>query len=466
MTQFNALLLDIEGTITSISFVKDELFPYAFDNVEKYLEEHYDEPGTQIILEDLRRVAQQQAESDVSVLRIREPKQECIEDVTRNVRHWIKRDKKLTPLKALQGLIWEEAYHRREVKGHIYPDVLPILQLLKDRNIPIYIYSSGSVHAQKLLFAHSVEGDMTKILEGYFDTNIGLKGESNSYKKISEQIGIAPKDILFLTDVESEAEAATKAGLQTRLVIRDGNASLTQEAKDTYGTIEALDEILMIARCLLSQSSAFVAHRGFCTSRPSSSIIQKVKKYILSEDRDNFDAEKIRKAHERDQIDEKEWTLIYKDIGASPGAVVFAVDVYTNSPGNRFDFVQKLVADAEELGTLVAIPSVALAVVIGVLIRVQQLRLIRIYQNKKDVEQFIAIRSRGVITQYKEPFRRDESTGFYFAEDQTDGARVVLHFLFGNVQIGNQKFIVMDEMFRANNYKTYMLNETSVPPRL
>ncbi|EGT60282.1 hypothetical protein CAEBREN_28174 [Caenorhabditis brenneri] len=243
-TQFNALLLDIEGTITSISFVKDELFPYAFDNVGKYLEEHYDKPATQIILEDLRRVAEQQAENDVAVVRIREPKQECIEDVTKNVRHWIKRDKKLTPMKALQGLIWEEAYQRGEVKGHVYSDVLPVLEILVDRKIPIYIYSSGSVHAQKLLFANSVEGDMTKILYGYFDTNIGLKGESNSYLKICEQIGIPPKQVLFLTDVEAEASAAKKAGLQTKLVIRPGNAILTQEVKNAYGTIESLEEIL------------------------------------------------------------------------------------------------------------------------------------------------------------------------------------------------------------------------------
>uniref|UniRef100_A0A8R1DIL1 Uncharacterized protein n=1 Tax=Caenorhabditis japonica TaxID=281687 RepID=A0A8R1DIL1_CAEJA len=237
----------------------------------------------------------------------------------------------------------------------------------------------------------------------------------------------------------------------------------------------------MIVRCLLNNNSRVVAQRaGFCTTRPSSSILQKVKKYLDAEDRDNFDVEKIRKAHKRDEMSEKEWTLIYRDIGASRtfymtaaflpcfiiGATIFTIDVNTNTPSNRFDFVQKLVADAEELGVLVALPSLALTIVIAFLIRVQQLRLIRIYQNKKDVEQFVAIRSKGVVTQHKEMFRRDDSTGFYFAEEQTDGARVLLHFLFGNIRIGKQKFMVMDDMFRANNYKTFMLNETSVPPRL
>ena len=232
---------------------------------------------------------------------------------------------------------------------------------------------------------------------------------------------------------------------------------------------------------------------------------------ILQEERENFDSDNIRKAHKKDGVDEEKWTLIYRDIGKKClmllifqhgqftgasrtfymtaaflpcfiiGSAVFAVDINTNSPSNRFDFVQKLVNDAEELGSLVVLPSVALALVIVFLARVQQLRLIRIYQNKTNTEEFMAIRSKYMITQFKvcardsaknkllllqETFRRDETTGFYFAEDQTDGARVALHFLFGNIQIGNRKFMIMDDMFRANNYRSYMLNETSVPPRL
>lgn len=235
----------------------------------------------------------------------------------------------------------------------------------------------------------------------------------------------------------------------------------------------------MITRYLLNIRHNPI-NRGFCTSRPSSSIFEKVKHFLLAEERENFDTDNIRKAHEKDQVDEKDWTLIYRDVGASRtfymtaaflpcfiiGSAVFAVDINTNIPSNRFDFVQKLVTDAEELGVLIALPSVALTAVIVFLTRVQQLRLIRIYQNKNDTEQFMAIRSRYIVTQHKETFRRDETTGFYFAESQTDGARVALHFLFGNIQIGNRKFMIMDDMFRANNYRSYMLNETSVPPRL
>lgn len=187
----------------------------------------------------------------------------------------------------------------------------------------------------------------------------------------------------------------------------------------------------MITRCLLHNHHVFIAHRGFCTSRPSSSIIQNVKRFltavsrfpqertcnipVFKDDRENFDEENIRKAHKKDKLDEKEWTLIYRDIGASRtfymtaiflpcfivGAAIFTVDVNTNSAGNRLGFVQKLLADADELGVLIAVPSVALAVVVAFLVRVQQLRLMRIYQNRKNVEKFIAIRSKGVVTQYK-----------------------------------------------------------------
>ncbi|KHJ93222.1 putative 2,3-diketo-5-methylthio-1-phosphopentane phosphatase [Oesophagostomum dentatum] len=125
---------------------------------------------------------------------VRDAKEECISDVTHNVRHWITIDKKVTPMKALQGLIWEEAYRKGNVKGHVYPDVLPALKSL---SVPTYIYSSGSVLAQKLIFGHSIAGDLTKILSGYFDTNIGLKGDPSSYRKICEQIGCSPSDISY-----------------------------------------------------------------------------------------------------------------------------------------------------------------------------------------------------------------------------------------------------------------------------
>ncbi|RCN30132.1 2,3-diketo-5-methylthio-1-phosphopentane phosphatase [Ancylostoma caninum] len=240
MPEFSNLLLDIESTVTSISFVKDILFPCAYEAVEDYVREHFDDAPVAKIIGDLRQVSEEESKVDSNIRSVRENKDDCIEDITHNVRHWINIDKKITPMKALQGLIWEEAYRKGEVKGHVYPDVLPALQAL---SLPTYIYSSGSVLAQKMLFGHSTAGDLTKVLSGYFDTNVGLKGDSNSYTKICEQINVKPSDVLFLTDVEAEARAARAAGLQTMLVVRDGNAPLSDEAKREFPTIRSLDEL-------------------------------------------------------------------------------------------------------------------------------------------------------------------------------------------------------------------------------
>uniref|UniRef100_A0A1I7X3G4 2,3-diketo-5-methylthio-1-phosphopentane phosphatase n=1 Tax=Heterorhabditis bacteriophora TaxID=37862 RepID=A0A1I7X3G4_HETBA len=220
---------------------EDSLFPYAFENVLRYITDHFDEVDVQKVILELRSLAVDQSKTDSNVRIIRTEKLECIEDVTYNVRYWIKLDKKFTPMKTLQGLIWEEAYERGDVKGHVYPDVLPVLEKL---NVPIFIYSSGSVHAQKLLFSHSINGDMTKIISGYFDTNIGLKGDSDSYLKICKAIKMNPTDVLFLTDVEAEARAARISGLQSKIIVRNGNAPLSDDAKRDFDAIELLDAIL------------------------------------------------------------------------------------------------------------------------------------------------------------------------------------------------------------------------------
>ncbi|CAJ0573216.1 unnamed protein product, partial [Mesorhabditis spiculigera] len=244
MAKFKALLLDIEGTITSISFVKDELFPYAYKNVENFLTQHFDEQPVQDCIREMVTVSKELSAADSEVKEVRQNSQaETVADLVHNVRHWIDVDKKVTPMKTLQGLIWEDAYKSGAVKGHLYPDVVPVLEEVQKSGRRIYIYSSGSVHAQKLLFQNSVNGDITKLLSGYFDTHVGLKGEATSYQKISEEIGTPAADILFLTDVEAEAQAARSAGCQTRLVVRPGNAQLSEEARKNYDVIKSLDEI-------------------------------------------------------------------------------------------------------------------------------------------------------------------------------------------------------------------------------
>ncbi|KAE9413021.1 hypothetical protein Angca_007111, partial [Angiostrongylus cantonensis] len=238
--KFSALLLDIEGTITSISFVKDTLFPYAYNAVESFVREHFEDELMTEIIADIRDVSERESKVDSNIRTVRSSKDGCIADVSHNVRHWIGIDKKVTAMKKLQGLIWNEAYTKGEVKGHIYPDVLPVLQSL---SVPVYIYSSGSVLAQKLLFGNSVVGDVMKHLSGYFDTNVGLKGESKSYEKICKEIGVNPSDVLFLTDIEAEARAARAAGVQVVLVVRDGNSPLSVEATQDFRVIHSLEEI-------------------------------------------------------------------------------------------------------------------------------------------------------------------------------------------------------------------------------
>uniref|UniRef100_A0A1I7Y9G2 Enolase-phosphatase E1 n=1 Tax=Steinernema glaseri TaxID=37863 RepID=A0A1I7Y9G2_9BILA len=239
---FEALVLDIEGTTSSISFVKDELFPYVYKNVEGYLKEKCGDDALLPLIELSN--AEAQHDSDVKAIASDAAREEKVDSLTKNIRTWIDKDKKLTAMKQIQGQMWKDAYEQNLIKGHVYDDVLPILQKLHDSGIPIYIYSSGSVQAQKLLFGYSIAGDMTKVLSGYFDTNIGYKQESNSYKKIADSIGKEPARILFLTDVEKEAYAAVEAGLQSKLVLRDGNAPLTAQALKDFETISNFAQLL------------------------------------------------------------------------------------------------------------------------------------------------------------------------------------------------------------------------------
>uniref|UniRef100_A0A914BWZ0 Enolase-phosphatase E1 n=1 Tax=Acrobeloides nanus TaxID=290746 RepID=A0A914BWZ0_9BILA len=243
---FKVLLLDIEGTTTSISFVKDVLFPYAYDNVEVFLDENFHRDDVKKVIHGLVILSQKEAANDTDIKTPAEDEisQKCREDLVHNVRVWIKKDKKLTALKELQGIMWKDAYESGKVKSHIYPDVLPVLEKVHSVNIPIYIYSSGSVQAQKLLYQYTSFGDVTRLLSGYFDTNIGPKVESSSYTKIASEIGKPAGEILFLTDVDKEAFAAKSAGLQSKILLRDGNAPISEEAKTTFETIDNFEKIL------------------------------------------------------------------------------------------------------------------------------------------------------------------------------------------------------------------------------
>ncbi|KAI1723247.1 haloacid dehalogenase-like hydrolase domain-containing protein [Ditylenchus destructor] len=247
---FQAAIFDIEGTTTSISFVKDILFPYSLANVDRFLENAFSTSSHSEIIDALVELSNDEFRMHSGdVLQIestelsRENKKEVTKKLATNVKYWIGQDKKLSALKQLQGIMWEEAYKSGEIKSHVYDDVLPTFQKLNSSNIPIYIYSSGSVHAQKLLFAHTETDDLTKFITGYFDTKIGAKVDPLSYKRIEKEIGIDAKQSLFVTDVETEAFAAKEADMEVIIMIRPGNAPLSQKAHDAFCTFTTFQQL-------------------------------------------------------------------------------------------------------------------------------------------------------------------------------------------------------------------------------
>lgn len=219
------ILTDIEGTTSSLSFVKDVLFPYTRERMAEYVRQHAQEFSVKKELEEVRQLSGKNLNNS-----------EIIEQLIR----WIDEDKKITPLKSLQGMIWENGYKKGDFKGHVYEDAARNLKKWKQAGLKLYVFSSGSVQAQKLLFAHTDYGDLTPLFSGYFDTTIGNKREANSYRKIAESIGIPPGEILFLSDIREELDAARSAGMPVTWLLRDGalnpNATLRQ--------VQNFDEIL------------------------------------------------------------------------------------------------------------------------------------------------------------------------------------------------------------------------------
>jgi enolase-phosphatase E1 len=205
-TKISAIVTDIEGTTTSLSFVKDILFPYAEINLPDYVKKHALNPQ---VLSVCNAVRAEMGEPQASQNRIIE-----------TLLEWARADQKIGPLKELQGLIWEDGYRSGDYFGHIYPDAVDHLRNWHASGIPLYVYSSGSVHAQKLLFAHTNEGDLTYLFSGYFDTQIGGKKEVQSYRRITDSIAVPASETLFLSDIAEELDAATQAGMQTYLLAR------------------------------------------------------------------------------------------------------------------------------------------------------------------------------------------------------------------------------------------------------
>ncbi len=227
-----ALLTAIEGTTSSISFVRDVLFPYARRALPGFVREHGGNPEVRRWLDAVAVEAGGLCQDEM---------------IVETLQGWIDQDRKHTALKALQGMVWEAGYRQADFTAPIYPDAALALQRWHDLELPLYVYSSGSVPAQKLFFGHSDAGDLTGLFSGWFDTETGGKREPESYMRIADAIGLPPNQVLFLSDVVEELDAARSAGMHTVLVDRpeDYAHPRLEEAAHGHSRVTGFQEIAL-----------------------------------------------------------------------------------------------------------------------------------------------------------------------------------------------------------------------------
>lgn len=226
MTEIRAIVTDIEGTTSSISFVRDVLFPHARKQLPAFIETHGDTPEVQHWLHEAAREAGL----------VEAERQEIIELLLQ----WSDQDRKSTALKALQGMIWKDGYTAGDYRAHVYPEVAARLRDWRADGLRLYVYSSGSVPAQQLFFRYSEAGDLTPLFAGYFDTETGPKREAESYRRIAEAVGEQPAHILFLSDIVEELDAARAAGMQTGWLLRPPMAVPKAPAHPVYRDFDAI----------------------------------------------------------------------------------------------------------------------------------------------------------------------------------------------------------------------------------
>lgn len=224
--EVRALLLDVEGTTTPVEFVYRVLFPYARAHAAEYLARHEEAA-------DCREAV---------ALLCKEHDAVAPAQVLEYVFSLMDRDKKSPGLKALQGLIWQDGYRSGELRGQVYPDVVPAFERWRSRGLDIYIYSSGSVLAQQLLFGTTEAGDLTTFLKGHFDTAVGPKNSPDSYGVIAARMHVPPQEILFVSDVDQELDAARTSGMRTALCVRESGDGLPGSA--SHPVIRNFAEIL------------------------------------------------------------------------------------------------------------------------------------------------------------------------------------------------------------------------------
>lgn len=225
-----AIVTDIEGTTSSVRFVRDVLFVYAEQFLPDYIREHKDERD---VARQLRSI------SDKTGIALKDT-----EGLVACLQQWMRDDNKVTELKALQGMVWEEGYRNRQFQAHVYPDVPGKLREWLDQEINLYVYSSISGKAQRLFFRYSSQGDLRLLFAGYFDTTTGPKQAVESYRNLAAGVALEPQDILFISSTATELEAAREAGLHTLHMVRpeEGDAA-AQHGESAHPVVSSFNEI-------------------------------------------------------------------------------------------------------------------------------------------------------------------------------------------------------------------------------
>ncbi|MEC9408905.1 MAG: acireductone synthase [Pseudomonadota bacterium] len=231
MQNVKLILTDIEGTTSSISFVKDVLFPYAAEHLPAFVKANLNDEKVQTALQQTAEIAAEDGDNLSAKISA-----DNTDALIAKLLQWISEDRKATPLKALQGMIWKTGYENGDYQAHMYPDATEYLKKWHDSGLPLYVYSSGSVKAQELFFGYSQDGNLLPLFNGHFDTLMGGKRETQSYLNILAELqkthaGLNAEDVLFLSDIKEELDAAKEAGMQTVWLVREDGIPADAEHK-------------------------------------------------------------------------------------------------------------------------------------------------------------------------------------------------------------------------------------------
>jgi enolase-phosphatase E1 len=237
-----ALLLDIEGTTTPISFVYDVLFPHARRHLDEYLAARAGSAALATIVAMLRdEWSADQVRGEIE--NVAKPSLDDVASVASHLTWLMDRDRKSPALKRVQGEIWETGYRNGELRAQVFNDVPPAFARWSSADMTLAIYSSGSVLAQRLLFGHSEMGDLTPFIDQYFDTAVGAKRASESYERIARVLAATPAEVLFISDVDQELDAATRAGMRVLMCARPGNAVQRSSVGPTIRSFDEVDTV-------------------------------------------------------------------------------------------------------------------------------------------------------------------------------------------------------------------------------